>query len=65
MFFNYTNELISLLNPHIIILSGSSTHKFDLKSSSLIIKMLHYAHRGGKQKERIELNRVKKLIDRF
>jgi len=68
-FDNHTRELITLINPQIIILSGHSLHCFEhaikaISSSAMIIKTLHYAHRGGKKKERTELNRVRQLINK-
>jgi hypothetical protein len=66
-FNKYTAPLTSALQPDIILLSGTSTYAFEsrLKSllpKALIIRMLHYAHREGKEREAEELARVKTVI---
>jgi uracil-DNA glycosylase len=66
-FRRHTEPLIRLLEPEIIILSGSSTHSFAGKinqalPSCSVITTLHYAHRKGKNVEEQEFQIVRDQI---
>jgi hypothetical protein len=66
-FRRHTEPLIRLLEPEIIILSGSSTHSFAGKinqalPSCPVITTLHYAHRKGKNVEEQEFQIVRDQI---
>lgn len=66
-FERFTNPLIQLLLPHVVLLSGSGTHRFATPlrrspKSPRVITMLHYAHREGSKAEHQELVRVRKLL---
>ena len=63
-FDRFTRRLIELLSPTHVLLSGSKTHAFTSKVRAAapkadVIEMLHYAHREGHDKEKIELDRVR------
>jgi hypothetical protein len=63
----HTASLTRILKPNIVLLSGSSTHRFreDVRRElphAQVIKMLHYAHRKGRDAEQRELDRVRGLI---
>jgi hypothetical protein len=66
-FENHTKKLVELLMPHVVILSGSPTHKFEpeilkILPKSKIIQTLHYAHRESKDVERKAQDSVKKQL---
>lgn len=60
----HTGELLSILQPDILLLSGSKTHKFAkrirlLLPQCLVIPMYHFTHREGHDAEVRELLRVR------
>jgi len=69
-FDKHTGTLLRALAPNIILLSGSGTHRFARRLRSIVtgaevIPMFHYAHRESTEAERVELSRVKRLIDKL
>ena len=63
----HTCALIKILEPHVVVLSGSGIHKYgdeirSLISNCRIIPTLHYAHRKGHKDEQEELQRVRDAI---
>jgi hypothetical protein len=63
----HTSRLIALLEPDIVLLSGSNTHHFrpvieQLRPAASVVTMLHYAHRESPQREAEDLARVRKTI---
>lgn len=68
-FSRHTGPLLRLLQPSILIASGSQARAFisdvrDLLPKTQIIEMLHYAHREGGVAERRELRRVRLALNR-
>jgi len=65
-FRHHTAPLIRLLKPDVVILSGSSTHRFaspvrEMLPDAEIVETIHYAHRMGKLKQKQEAERIRKL----
>ena len=63
-FERHTGPLLELLQPSVILASGSQTHRFGrhvgtLRPETRIIKILHYAHRKGRAAEQRELSRIR------
>jgi len=63
----HTSRLIASVNPDVIILSATGTHKYAAQIEHLVpgcklICTLHYAHRKGKDTEDQELKRIRKEI---
>lgn len=63
----FTENLLDLLEPNIVLLSGSATHAFADKikqalPKSMIVKTLHYAHRKGYNAECDEFRRITTLL---
>ena len=63
----HTSSLIRILNPDVVILSGTATHRFEtvvghMLPKAQIIPTLHYAHRKGRRSEEEELARVRGLL---
>lgn len=51
-FSRHTKDLLRILDPQVVLLSGSGTHRFDSRIGKLlpqakVISMLHFAHREG------------------
>ncbi|MEI7815514.1 MAG: hypothetical protein WCJ13_12105 [Coriobacteriia bacterium] len=66
-FERHTRELLTILDPDVVLLSGSATHRFaertrGLLPDSRVVPMLHYAHREGRSAEARELQRVRSEI---
>jgi hypothetical protein len=66
-FEGHTKPLITVLDPHFVLLSGTTIHRYQHRISALlpratVLPMLHFAHRKGKQAEQVELARVRKLM---
>ncbi|MBE0429655.1 MAG: hypothetical protein IBX61_07255 [Thermoleophilia bacterium] len=67
-FARHTGELIEVLKPDIVLLSGSRTHRFAQQVRQLlpgcrVIPMLHYAHRKGRVAQIRELQRARGQIE--
>jgi hypothetical protein len=63
----HTRRLLELLDPNIVLLSGSKTHEFagplaGFLPLATIVPTLHYAHRGGARTEAAEFDRVRALL---
>ena len=63
----HTSKLFRILTPKVIILSGSKVHRFSLRlqeevPDADIIKTLHYAHRKGYERQRLEIDRVRAIL---
>ena len=64
-FATHTDSLIKILDPDVVLLSGTNTHRFEKdiqKPNRRIIKTLHYAHRKGRDAQQKELDRVRTLL---
>ncbi len=64
----HTDKLISILEPSVIILSGSCTHKFEqqVRNKTLeIIKTLHYHHRKGHEVTKHELSKINARLNQI
>lgn len=64
-FTTHTDSLIQILDPEVVVLSGTNTHCFEKnikKPNRRIIKTLHYAHRKGREAQQKELARVRTLL---
>lgn len=62
-FQRHTKELLRILNPHVVILSGDKAHKFhtevqELAPTALVECTLHYGHREGSSREEAEVSRL-------
>jgi len=60
----HTIKLLQIINPNIIVLSGSATHCFSgeilrILPNCRLVKTLHYAHREGQEREQEEFRRVR------
>jgi hypothetical protein len=63
----HTEELVRILEPDMIILSGSKTHRFEsnikkVLPNSKIVTTFHYACYKSKDQKKEEQKRVKKLV---
>jgi hypothetical protein len=63
-FERHTEKLLTTLDPDVVLLSGSATHRFAGRIRRLlpdcrVVPMLHYAHRKGHSAEVRELQRVR------
>jgi hypothetical protein len=63
----HTIKLLNILDTSVVILSGSATHHYESEIKHAlprcsVVKLMHYAHRKGHQKEQAELQRVKDEI---
>ena len=66
-FERHTWKLLTILDPDVVLLSGSATHRFAKRTRRLlpdshVVPMLHYAHRKGHSAEARELQRVRSEI---
>lgn len=66
-FGRHTGPLLEHLNPDVVLLSGSKTHRFvqavaALLPNSKVLPMLHYAHREPPARESAELERVRVFL---
>ncbi|MCF8131317.1 MAG: hypothetical protein K9N10_22630, partial [Deltaproteobacteria bacterium] len=66
-FSKHTASLIDILEPDVILLSGTATHRFakvirKQHPAAKVVEMLHYAHREGRDVQQAELDRVRGLI---
>ena len=66
-FERHTWELLTILDPDVVLLSGSATHRFAerthrLLPDSRVVPMLHYAHREGDAAQKQELERVRRSL---
>jgi hypothetical protein len=66
-FDRHTGRLLSQLDPHVVLLSGSTIHRYAQRIQAIvpaakIIPMMHYAHREGSLAERAELERVGEMM---
>jgi len=69
-FSRHTAQLIVRLNPNILLLSGSATHRFakhinEILPNAKVILMLHFAHRKGKATEAIVRHITRKAIQQY
>ena len=64
-FRKHTKPLIDSLKPDLILLSGSTTYKFDRFKDIQTIKTLHYAHRKGHHAENAEMSRIREVINKY
>jgi hypothetical protein len=69
-FSTHTARLVALLNPDIILLSGSATHRFSKRMNGIlphakVIPMLHFAHRKGKVTEARFQDITRRTIQKF
>ena len=68
-FNRHAEKLLSILDPHVVLLSGCKTHRFADRVRELlpercsVILMYHYAHRKGLAAEKCELERVRGEIE--
>ncbi len=65
----HTRELLALLNPSVVLLSGSSIWDYaprvqSLLPDSVVEAVLHFAHREGVARDEQEFQRVRALIKR-
>ena len=63
----HTGPLLRILNPDIVLASGSKAHMFGKRIRSMlpkakIINAMHYAHRAGRAAEEAELMRVRAAL---
>ena len=68
-FTKHTSKLLDILQPHILLASGTPTRGFqsriqELLPGSTVIPILHYAHRLGADVERRELAKIRDAIAR-
>lgn len=68
-FRQHTERLIEILDPDLVVLSGSKTHKFASKLGDVVPKArmlctLHYAHRKGKHAEDSAAAKIRDAISR-
>jgi hypothetical protein len=66
-FQRHTRMLLQILDPYVILLSGSPAHAFSTEvgfavPNARIIRMLHFAHRGGYGVSHQEGTRVRELL---
>lgn len=66
-FRKHTSDLLKLLDPDVVLLSGSAIHRFSpsihrLLPRAKIVPTLHYANRKSKEAERAEAERVWTVI---
>ena len=66
-FAKHTASLLLCLNPDLVLLSGSATHRFASDVSKAlpaarVLQTLHYAHRKSKVEEATEAERIRRLI---
>lgn len=66
-FNRHTEQLLSVLRPQVVLLSGSTIHRYGQRIQSVVpdakvVNMMHYAHREGAQAERAELERLRGLM---
>ena len=66
-FSRFTERLVKILQPSVVLLSGAKTHRYALEIRELlpgaqVIPTLHYAHRSGKDVEQEEVERVKDAL---
>lgn len=64
----HTLPLVSALCPDVVFLSGSSTHRYASRirtahPSMRVEPMLHYAHREGRQRDAVEFERVRAIVN--
>lgn len=62
-FQRHTKELLRILNPHVVILSGDKAHKFRTEVQGLLPTAriectIHYGHRKGYDREEAEVTRL-------
>lgn len=63
-FSEHTGALLKVLDPAVVILSGTTVYRFDseireLLPSATLVRSLHYAHRKGRDVQRREATRVR------
>lgn len=63
-FSSFTKSLVEILAPNLILLSGNAAHRFDRALNAVlpntqILRILHYAHRKGKDASCAEFLRVR------
>jgi hypothetical protein len=63
----HTKPLLSVLDPNVVLLSGTTIHRYqrrisDLLPDAVVLPMLHFAHRKGKKAGKLELERVRAVI---
>ena len=66
-FKNHTSALLNVLDPSIVLLSGTAIRRYqryisEVVPRAVVVPMLHFAHRKGKEAEETELARVRKEI---
>jgi hypothetical protein len=66
-FERHTSRLLTILDPEVVLLSGSATHRFakwihQHLPASRVVRTLHYAHRKGDLAQERERRRVRKEI---
>ncbi len=66
-FERHTRRLLEILDPDLIVLSGSRTRSFaeavqQAVPDARVVSTLHYAHRGSLREEEQEINRIRKLL---
>ena len=63
----HTSDLMKLLDPHVVVLAGRAARSFEgaiqeMLPDARVIRMLHHAHRKGREATRREHRRVRRLI---
>lgn len=66
-FEKHTSRLLLALEPDVILLSGSATHRFSAEIQRLfpraeVVRTIHYANRGSNADKMAEVQRVKDII---
>lgn len=62
-FSRHTTGLLEILEPRVVLASGVKTRRYAAGLSDIpVIKLMHYAHRKGKEAEKKELERIKKEL---
>ena len=67
-FSSFTSDLIEVLDPDLVLLSGGGTHRFRAQLEAVaprarVLSTLHYAHRKGRTAEEQELATIRSLFD--
>lgn len=67
-FSQHTQEILRVLMPQVVLLSGSATYRFadrikKLLPGTAIIKMLHFAHREGRDAEERQAKKIRRQVE--
>lgn len=67
-FYHHTQEVLRVLSPDVVLLSGSAVYRFvdsikQVLPGAKIIRMLHFAHREGRATEAREARRIYRQLE--